>query len=411
MGGLFFCINLPESLYFGKMITRANWKYWVGFGLLFGVVIWAEISRPKPINWTATYGENDKIPYGSKIVYDLLPQLFDKQPIRANFYSVYQDFEQERHEGENRIFIQSELELSEIECDYLLTHAAEGGHIFIATEILPQILIDSLGVTPQYISLLSMDSLSLNFEETSRHADKNYVFKRDIVTYDLQLDSTRQHKVLSSTDRNTPTLVQIRYGAGSFLICSTPKVFTNYNMLFKDNADYIAKALSYLPVAAVCWESHYHGNKINEGLLDVVRQNPALRWGVNLSLIASLLFIVFKGKRTQRIIPIIEPLRNTTVEFVETIANLYFNKREHQRMAHKRILYFEEQLRQRYHFSTEAFLKVDFLPMLSHKTNVPLEEIEALFLAINQINKSKKVTDNELIMLSEKIDLFWSKAA
>ncbi|SFC59691.1 hypothetical protein SAMN05421780_10743 [Flexibacter flexilis DSM 6793] len=394
------------------MITRANWKYWVGLGLLFGLVIWAEISRPKPIDWTATYGENDKIPYGSKIVYDLLPQLFDKQSIRANFYSVYQDFEQERHEGENRIFIQSELDLSEVECDYLLSHAAEGGHIFIATEILPQILVDSLGVMPQYISLLSMDSLSLNFEEADRHAAQNYLFKRDIVTYELAIkDSTRQQRILSRTDRNTPTLVQIPYGAGSFLICSTPKVFTNYNMLFRDNADYIAKALSYLPVAAVCWESHYHGNKINQGLLDVVRQNPALRWAVNLAMIASLLFIVFKGKRTQRIIPMIEPLRNTTVEFVETVANLYFNKREHQRMAHKRILYFEEYLRQRYHISAEDFAKTDFLPMLSHKTNVPLEEVNELFGLINQTNKTKNITDNQLVILSQKIDSFWAKAA
>lgn len=394
------------------MITRANWKYWVGFSLLLGLVIWVELNRPKPIDWTATYSENDKIPYGTKIVYDLLPQLFENQHIRTNFNSVYQDFEEEIHEQENHIFIQETLDLSDIECNYLLTHVAEGGHVFIAAEQLPQTLSDSLGVMTSYISLLSTDSLSLNFTDADRRATHNYLFRRGVVDYSLQItDSTRQYKILSSGNPQTPTLMQIPYGAGSFLISSTPKVFTNYNMLYRNNAEYIAKAFSYLPVAAVCWESHYHGNKENQGLLNVVMQKPALRWAFNLTLIASILFIIFKGKRTQRIIPIIEPLRNTTLEFVGTIANLYFNKREHQRVAHKRILYFEEQVRQRYNFSAEAFGKPDFLSLLSHKANVPLQEIETLFGIINQINATATITDTQLVSLSQKIDLFWTKAA
>ena len=41
-----------------------------------------------------------------------------------------------------------------------------------------------------------------------------------------------------------------------------------------------------------------------------------------------LLFMRFNARRKQRPIPIIEPLKNSTVEFTHTIANLYLKEKE-----------------------------------------------------------------------------------
>jgi hypothetical protein len=46
--------------------------------------------------------------------------------------------------------------------------------------------------------------------------------------------------------------------------------------------------------------------------------------------------MVFEAKRRQRIIPIIDVPQNTSVIFVKTIGQLYFNKKEHLTIAQRK---------------------------------------------------------------------------
>ncbi len=57
--------------------------YMLGLGLLFGVYVLVESHRPKPQDWTPTYINTDKIPYGTYALFDQLPRLLGTDSVEV----------------------------------------------------------------------------------------------------------------------------------------------------------------------------------------------------------------------------------------------------------------------------------------------------------------------------------------
>ena len=79
--------------------------------------------------------------------------------------------------------------------------------------------------------------------------------------------------------------------------------------------------------------------------LRFILRNPPLRYAWYIFLVGFLVFIIFHAKRKQRIIPIIKPLENTSVEFVRSIGNLYLNEGDAKDMMQKKVTYFLNKVR------------------------------------------------------------------
>lgn len=56
---------------------------------------------------------------------------------------------------------------------------------------------------------------------------------------------------------------------------------------------------------------------------------PPLRWALYLSMASILLFMIFTARRKQRAIPVIREPENKSLEFVELIGTLYYQKKDH----------------------------------------------------------------------------------
>ena len=57
--------------------------YLLGIGLLFVGYVALEYNRPKPLDWTPTYSNKDKIPYGTFVLFDQLPHLLGTDSVRV----------------------------------------------------------------------------------------------------------------------------------------------------------------------------------------------------------------------------------------------------------------------------------------------------------------------------------------
>lgn len=80
-------------------MTTFRW-YLVGLAALFAAYVAVEYYRPKPINWTPTLENDDKIPYGTYVLYDLLPGLMGVEQssvrtVRAPVYSQLEGVDEE----------------------------------------------------------------------------------------------------------------------------------------------------------------------------------------------------------------------------------------------------------------------------------------------------------------------------
>ena len=125
-------------------------------------------------------------------------------------------------------------------------------------------------------------------------------------------------------------------------------------------------------------------------------------------LMGSLLFyMAFRIKRRQRIIPVIRPIENTTLEFVETVGRLYYQESDHANLVLKRTDYFLADLRKQYHLKTNK-LDADFVARLSVLSGVPGRSIEKMVNIIKWLRSKETVTAEELSTLEILLNKFYN---
>jgi hypothetical protein len=139
--------------------------------------------------------------------------------------------------------------------------------------------------------------------------------------------------------------------------------------------------------------------------LRFILSNEPLRWAYYLAILSILLFMIFEAKRKQRIIPIIKPLANTTLEFISTIANLYLQKKDYKNIAEKKIVYFLDSIKTNYLLDlfhpSESLINA-----LARKSGNEEEKVVALFKQIESIQNKTSITESELLTLSTSIEKF-----
>jgi hypothetical protein len=391
---------------------KENRKYILLLAATILLVILVEWLTPKPINWTATYSQEDKNPFGSLILYDLLPDLFPGKSIQILNENLYEQELMEELADGNYIFINNEFNLGEEDIDILLNLADKGNSIFIASHRFPQYLKDTLLFDTENIFFVS-DSLGLNLVDNQIKSPAGYYYKRVDFFYafkPLGKEKKSTYQILGNSNKGEPNFIRVPFGKGYFYLNTMPLAYTNYNMLYRQNASYISHTLSYLPVQPTFWDEYYKLNRAeSQTPLRYIISQPPLRWALYLTLAALVLFMIFEAKRKQRIIPIVKPLANTTLEFTETVGRLYFQYKDHKNIAEKKITYFLDYLRTHYYVKTTEFDE-ELYSKLAVKTGVDKEEIIKLFGFIQNIRNRRSITEEELLSLNALIDDFQRKS-
>jgi len=294
----------------------------------------------------------------------------------------------------------------------MIAYVGKGNDIFIAASQLGKAFMDTLGVdiNPGY-SFLSADSTSINLSNPSLKAAQNYRFRKNTIDEFFSTVDTTYATVLGVNQNGKPNFIMLGFGKGHFYVHAAPICFSNYFMLFQNNQEYLSKAFSYIPqhVTALYWDEYYKLGPTGPGTpLRFFLTKAHLKWAFWLSLIGMIVFVLFEMKRKQRIIPIIEPLRNTTLDFVKTVSGVYFNQRDNGSIAAKKVQYWLEFIRQRFYISTTA-LDDDFVQAVSRKSGVSQKEITTIIAYIQQLQQTKQVNDRMLIALNNSIDSFYKK--
>ena len=134
---------------------------------------------------------------------------------------------------------------------------------------------------------------------------------------------------------------------------------------------------------------------------------PALRITWRLMLLGLLLYLIFKGKREQRIIPIIKKPENTTVEFAQSISSLYFQDGDSVDLVQKKITYFLDHIRNTYNIDTQE-INSSFIEKLYNKSGKDKELIAKIVHLIIDFEKNQQADEQVLINLDKWIQTFWN---
>ena len=116
----------------------------------------------------------------------------------------------------------------------------------------------------------------------------------------------------------------------------------------------------------------------------------------------------FESKRKQRAIPVKPTLKNASVDFVQTIGRLYFQRKDNKNLAGKMITHFLEQVRQHYNIPTSN-LDQHFEKKLSYKSGHNPDDVKELVQHIKVVQERPIVSDELLLAFNQKLDKFKNK--
>jgi hypothetical protein len=394
----------------GESAMRKDWKYILYLSVAFGLFAWVKLMSPKPINWRVTFGHDDHNPFGGYVLNELLPSVFGDTGIHHSYETLYEIKDSLKRNG-NILILCSNFSAGKEDTDALLKHVEKGGTALIAAGQFWGHFADTLKLSTRdylfkdgVIALPVEDSASLHFVNYALDTIRQFNFKRDnIHDYFNKFDTTRT-SVIAVNELGQPVALRVTWGKGSLILNSTPLAFTNIYLLSDPNHEFPSTLLSYLPHGHLEWTEYYHLGRMEAATpLRFILTNEALRWAYYLVIVSLLIFMIFEMKRRQRIIPVIKPLANTTLEFVSTIGNLYYQNGEHKNIAEKKISFFLEHIRTRFWISTTK-MDEEFIRMLNRKSGIPENEIRALLTAMAIIHSKQEVTAQELVDLNRTIE-------
>ena len=368
-----------------------------------------------------TFSKKDKAPFGTYVLYDQLDLLFNRNVVHTekdNFENVWQGISDT---GALYVSVSKNLFLTEAGEKAMLSFVENGNSLFLSSQHIDSTLLDSLGCkvvepSPASETLANMKYTAVKMDaavyaDTGQYTYFYLPFNSYFEKFDTSITS-----VLGKNELGQPNFIEVFYGKGRFFLHCEPRALSNYFLLQKNNYQYLQSIFSFTGAVPehLYWDDYYNkknyppSGKDGKSGISLLLQYPAMAWAFWLLVLALVIYILFGGKRRQRIVEPVVPNTNTTVAFTETVGHLYLQKKDNRNIAGKMIMYFQEHIRKQYFLNTSQ-VNDSFLATLSRKSNVPRETTEKLFTYIQEVQQAEQITDEELLSLNQQLENFYKK--
>ncbi|MEI7487386.1 MAG: DUF4350 domain-containing protein [Chryseobacterium sp.] len=355
--------------------------YAVIFILVMVILALLEVNKKEVTDWRKNFDTNEKSPFGLFVFDHEAKDLF-KNKLKKIDQTPYDYYNSHKKESHNILVVETEIDTES--WNKILDQVSNGSDAMLIVSQIPKEVSDSIGYYDSEISFADENVLKLT--------DKKY--QNDFIKLD-KFPSGRgfsyikpQVEVLGKTVENNNSdqanFIKIKFGKGNIYVHCEPLFMTNYYLLKSGNIKYAQDVFSYLDDKETLWFVESNA-KVSRFFMRFILSNPALKYAWWVFLGGLVLFIFFNAKRKQRIVPIIEPLKNTSVDFVKSIGNLYLQEGDFHDMMAKKGQYFLNKVRMDFLIDTQN-LDGEFAKKLQLKTGKPIEMINE---AINLIKKAQ----------------------
>jgi hypothetical protein len=418
------------------------------WGVLITIVLigslWIIRNGQEKFSWRETYKIDSQEPYGLYAAY----QLMEAYAPGGRFYSLKDSLagmlplKDAAYDRSNYLFIGEGLYMREQDRDALLAFVDAGNTAFLSARELPYDLMfylyfEECDDTPwNGLAVLQDSVVALNFKAASLRQADNYHLKfiqkfsakpthwtyfpdKYLCPLELGLEP------LGTLNDTSTNLVRIPYGQGYFYLHTQPRVFTNYHLLTEEGKVYAQLALSYLNDGPIYWDefsrvpermaqnqNNQFRNQPQQRLqsqnpLQYILEQPPLAWAWYTLVTMGLLFLLFRTKRRQRVIPVSHPVHNTSLEFVKTIGWLYYQKSEHQQLAVLAIKNLRIHVKEHYGLQWRNE-DPQFIDQLSKRAGIEREKVAQLAKDVKNIPQYSELVETELVKFHQRLEYFYS---
>ncbi len=384
------------------------------FGFVILLIIVIEIITPQPVDWVNSFTASDKIPLGSYVLYSELQDAAHIETIDIVNSSPYTFLSttDTNTVRSSYIFINSAIDFDTQSYNQLMTYVRRGNTVFIAANSFGKILQDSLAIETETEYQLTEEAVHPVFFTPHIPKDTLAAFKKRIFKTVFKSFDTTKTKALGYYKSDMQQAVDqinfitIKEGKGALYLSTLPEAYTNYYMLQEHTSQYAAATLSFLTHPSYYWDDYLKdGRKYIESPLRFVLAQAPLQWAYYILGIGLLCYVLFRGKREQRIIPVIPPLPNDTLAFTQTIGSLYVQHQAYRSIITQKITYFLERIRTHCYLDT-THLNDEFSTKLAAKTGHAVADTKALIDYIKQLQQQTQHSETDVSTLHKKIEAF-----
>ena len=396
------------------MKSLGTWTKAIIYMVIFVVVL---LLIPQPIDWKAHFGKDSDNPYGGSLIYESLDQIFT-QGIEINNRPFYLSLDTILEEQQNLVVVTNYFALDSLDRSKLLEYVDRGNDVFITGQYYDNQFLELFGLRTESMlngTYTNPDYSYANFGNSQIKQDTSYSFKGS--HYEWYFEKIVKDSLYSTItaiswgdDIDKPNYVKVNYGDGTLYLHSNPIAFTNYHLLKPDNERYIGHAFSHLEDRVTVWDEYYKPQRVDaeKGILHVIVSKPALRWAYWIGFVSLFLYILFMAKRTQRIIPVVEPYVNDSVNFMKTMGGLYYKQSNHSDIAIKKIKIFQDYIARTYYIR-DFKNNEKYVLLLAQKSGHDRQLVEKILKLIDRVRNDDHVSEGLLRILNKNINTFYRR--
>lgn len=408
-----------------------------GVVALMVLMVWFFTSGEKPApgiderepyvstNWTKKFQLYDKNPLGLYLFNTLAKTHLNNN---HNLVQVgdWMDFDSLVNEAETLntyLFVGNNFGLQNAEIDTLLRHVHNGADLFLSFNDLTENLYDRL-----------LAGFELEFDYTDQvnvFTDKhNYkminLFQTDTVACEWRGFGNIEEGIpyeSRSSFMEMSNFVKVKLGKGRIFLHTTPIMFYNYQVKRLDGYKYTEYVLNELPTDRDIYllelgrltdnygnfdvdEQEGAGEKEDDSYLKLIFQNPTLLIALLLTIGGIILFVVFRSKRTQPIVPYIPAKKDMTLAFAETITSIYFAKRNPYGLLQVQRKNFYSTVQKHFFVDLQRREGDRALYVLAEKSDQRFEEISELLRRL-ETKEASAVNDVYVTEIQKKLHTFY----
>ncbi|NUO02844.1 MAG: DUF4350 domain-containing protein [Saprospiraceae bacterium] len=392
-------------------------------------------------SWKEDYHHKSRDPYGVNVLFSLLDQFIPGGGVIVLKDSLNGSFSQHDTPKASYVFSGAGMYMTERDRNALLQFVSEGNQAFISCNTIPHDLMfylyleecgtpwDGFHSIRDTLVRLNLDHPDLIMSEAPKY---QYLNNFQIQSYPWRFmgseyfcDKDTQRTILGYViaDSSYINFARVKHGAGYFYLHTTPLAFTNYHLIRKEGLEYARRVFAHLPEGQVYWDEYSRvpesvtrlaNQRASDGPPEISQESPlkyvlsqpALTWAWYLLLGTVLLYLLFRAKRRQQIVPVVERNTNTSLEFVQTIGQLYFLQNNHQKLAMQKIRLFNGFIREKYNLNYREGDE-QFFARLAARSEVPETLIRDIFSMQETIKKAYAIGTAKLIDFHRLMDQFY----
>ncbi len=359
-----------------------------------------EMQLPKNFSWTPTFRHTDKQPFGSCLFDSLLSSTMPKG-YTVTDSSLYQLAKDSLH-PRGILVVADEMNLIPAEVNAIFSMANNGSHVMLVAHGVGDFMCNRLGIRMwgygnsfDLQNFVKYNKERESFEwvsEENGYKPRRFMVFKPLITRKFNFETDSLDNVIrpcldqQATLRHDAVSATFRQGKGYITFCSLPLLFTNYGIVDQDNATFSLRLLTLmkdLPVVRTEAYCPQTSDEVQQSPLRYAISQPPLRWALYTLMVGALLFLIFEGRRRQRVIPIEKAPENHSLEFIHLVGSLYYHSRERRSLVVRKWTYFAEELRRNIHLDvTDASEDDVTLPTLARLTTIDEQEIRTLILQL-----------------------------